>query len=301
MNNIALQPDVQTREASGFLRGFRIRFFVSNIVPLLMVPVAVGFHYIYPPTLYDVATFLLMSFIGMFSVAIALHRYLTHHAFKTSLPIRWILLVLGATAGQGPPIFWVTIHRRHHEKSDHDGDPHSPRPKTRGVAAVVRGLAHAHFGWMFSSNYPDPARYAKDLLQDPTACAVNQWYFSIFLAGLVAPALFVLAVTQSMSCAFAAFLWGGPLRHLACSHLTWSVNSFGHAVGARPCHTNDGSRNLWILAVPTLGDSWHNNHHAFPSAAVLAQRWWQIDLGGLMILAAERLGLVWDVKRANHE
>ena len=239
--------------------------------------------------------------VGMYTltgigVTVGLHRYFAHHAFQTHTTVRIMLAILGSMAGQGPPIYWVATHRRHHEYSDVPGDPHSPHLKGGRRLGLLRGLWHAHMGWTFNHDITNTAFFAKDLLRDQTISKINERYYVCMALGFALPALlggFLIGGFRGILC---GFLWGGMVRLLFSYHLTMSVNSMGHRYGRRAFNTRDHSTNIAWLAIPTLGELWHNNHHAFPGSAVFGLERGQIDIGGWVIRALETLGLAWNVK-----
>jgi stearoyl-CoA desaturase (delta-9 desaturase) len=160
----------------------------------------------------------------------------------------------------------------------------------------LAALWRAHVGWLFIARPMDLRRAVPDLLRDATSLRIQQSYLMWFGLGLILPAA-IGGLFGGMRGAVEGFLWGGLVRVFVNHHATWSINSLCHAVGSRPHMTNDDSRNLWPLALPTLGGAWHNNHHAFPASATNDFRPWQIDPGAWLIRLAARLRLVWDVRR----
>ncbi len=231
--------------------------------------------------------FYLASAVG---VEVGFHRYFSHRAFKCGPALRTVLGAFGSMAGQGPVLYWAATHRLHHRHTDTAQDPHAP------LKGGLTGWWRSHMGWLFSAEPLDVARIAPDLVRDPTTVRIQAHYLGYFTLGLAAPAALGFVAGGALG-AYEGFLWGGLVRIFANHHVTWSVNSLCHLVGARPFATNDNSRNLWILALPTMGGAWHNNHHAFPASACNDFKPWQIDPGAWLIKAAERLGLVWDVRR----
>jgi stearoyl-CoA desaturase (Delta-9 desaturase) len=224
------------------------------------------------------------------------HRLFTHRSYKTGPALRLILGALGSAAIEGPLIEWVSNHRKHHQFSDEDGDPHSPHHHGRGVRGALRGLLHAHVGWILGGEeMASPERYAKDLLDDPVARFVDRMFLLWLLAGLALPFALGWALTGTIAGALTGLLWGGAVRILLLHHATFSVNSLCHFFGRHPYETGDHSRNLAWLSLPTLGEAWHNNHHAFPVSARHGQGRWQLDPSWWVIGALSRCGLAWDV------
>ncbi len=230
--------------------------------------------------------------LTMLGITVGYHRLLAHRAFRVGPAASSLLMMLGAMAAQGPPIHWVSNHRRHHQFSDENGDIHSPH----APAAGLLGLWHAHIGWMFTADPTNPARYSRDLLRDPVLRAVNRLYPLIVALGLLLPALIGFFVDGGLVGAGRGLLWGGLVRIFTVHHATWSINSITHLLGRRPYTTSDRSTNVAWLALPSAGESWHNAHHAFPSSARFGLRWWQVDLGWWLISALRATGLASEVK-----
>jgi stearoyl-CoA desaturase (Delta-9 desaturase) len=238
-----------------------------------------------------------------FGVTVGYHRLFTHRSFRTSTPMRALLAALGSAAIEGPVIEWVSNHRKHHRFSDQPGDPHSPHvDRPSGWRGAFRGLFHAHVGWIFNgTDMASEERYAKDLLADPVVRFIDRTFVLWVLAGLAFPFGLGLALTGSIAGGLTGLLWGGAVRILFLHHSTFSINSLCHFFGRRRFATGDESRNLLWLSLPTLGEAWHNNHHAFPTSARHGLRWWQLDPSGWLIAGLERAGLVWDVVRVTPE
>ncbi|NER25633.1 MAG: acyl-CoA desaturase [Symploca sp. SIO1C2] len=244
----------------------------------------------------DLGLFLGMWFVSGIGITVGFHRHFTHHGFKTSTPVRVILTIMGCMAAQGPLIYWVSLHRRHHENSDCEGDPHSPHLEKQSNWKQLRGLWQAHIGWMFNHDFPNPIRYAPDLVRDKTISWVNRYYFIWLLMGLAIPTCIGGVLRGSWDGAFNGFLWGGLVRLFLTENFIWSINSITHVYGCRLFNTNEQSTNNIWLAIPTLGEAWHNNHHAFPHSAKFGLKWWQVDLGYWVIFTLKAVGLAWDIK-----
>jgi stearoyl-CoA desaturase (delta-9 desaturase) len=232
-------------------------------------------------------------------ITVGYHRLFTHRSFKTSRTLRALLAVLGSMAVEGPVIEWVATHRKHHRFSDHSGDPHSPHLEDApGWQGALRGLGHAHVGWMFrGKDMANPARYAKDLISDGDLRAISRTFPLWVLAGLAVPFGLGVALTGSLVGGLTGLLWGGAVRVFFLHHVTFSINSLCHFFGRRPFSTGDQSRNLAWLAPLAFGEAWHNNHHAFPTSARHGLDRWQIDPGAWFIAALERCHLASDVIR----
>jgi stearoyl-CoA desaturase (delta-9 desaturase) len=236
-------------------------------------------------------------------VTVGFHRLLTHRSFKTSRPLRAFWAILGSMAAEGPVIDWVATHRKHHQYSDQDGDPHSPHNHERsGWKGEFLGLAHAHVGWVFSDmEVADENRYAKDLVADPWIKFVDRTFVVWVIAGLAIAFGLGVALTGTVDGGLTALLWGGAARIFFVHHATFSINSICHYFGKQEYDTGDQSRNVPWLALATWGESWHNNHHAFPTSYRHGLKRAQIDPSAIMIRAMEMCGLAWDVVRVDPE
>jgi stearoyl-CoA desaturase (delta-9 desaturase) len=246
----------------------------------------------------DLIVFFIMYAATALGVTVGFHRLLTHRAFKTKRPVRLALGILGSAAIEGPVISWVADHRKHHAHSDKEGDPHSPHLHGQGVRGALKGLAHAHVGWLFIHTHRGrKSRYAPDLLNDPVIRFVDRtfllWAIASFLVSFALGAL----IGGSWHAGLTGMLWGGLVRMLVVHHVTYSINSLCHFFGRRAFETPDESRNLAWLSVLSLGESWHNAHHAFPTSARHGVDRWQVDISAWIIGGLERLGLAWDVVR----
>jgi len=247
----------------------------------------------------DIAIFLIMYVPTGLGVTVGFHRLLTHRSFKTSPLLRGILAVLGTMAVEGPVISWVADHRKHHAYSDRFGDPHSPHvDHGGGVRGALRGLAHAHVGWLFDhSQRGARERFAPDLVADPVVAFVDKTFLLWSLVGFAIPFGLGVLFGGTVDAGLEGMLWGGVVRMLVLHHVTYSINSLCHFFGRRRFATEDQSRNLLWLAPLSFGEAWHNNHHAFPTSAFHGMGRREIDLSGVFIAALERVGLVWDVQR----
>ncbi len=236
-------------------------------------------------------------------ITVGFHRLFTHRSFKTSRAMRAVLAVLGSMAVEGPVIEWVSTHRKHHSYSDQPGDPHSPHlDELPGWRGALRGLGHAHVGWMFrGKDMANPARYARDLVADRDLRFISRTFPLWVAVGLAVPFGLGLALTGSWVGGLTGLLWGGAVRIFLLHHVTFSINSLCHYFGRRPFSTDDESRNLAWLAPLSFGEAWHNNHHAFPTSAAHGLRRWQVDPGAWLISSLERCHLAWDVVRITPE
>ena len=247
----------------------------------------------------DLAILAFMYLLIAVGVTVGYHRLLTHRSFATHRPIEYAFAVLGSMAVQGPVISWVADHRKHHAHTDKDGDPHSPHVgHGDGAGGVLQGLWHAHTGWLFSEQGRAARRkYAPDLCEDAGMRTINRLFPWIVLASLAIPAVAGYALGGGLAGAGTALLWGGLVRVFILHHVTWSVNSVCHFLGSRRFETDDHSTNVFWLALPSMGESWHHNHHAFPRSAEHGLRRWELDPSALVIRMLERLGLAWNVVR----
>jgi len=222
-------------------------------------------------------------------LSLEFHRHFSHRSFQAATPVRHLLAALGSMAFQGTVLWWVGVHRTHHRYSDRPDDPHSP----------LKGFWRAHMGWIL--NDVNPLRWTrrvKDLLRDPVAVAAHRRYYVWVALGMILPGIAVGLATQSWLGIATGILWGGLVRLFLVNHIVWSVNSICPCYGSQPYQTHDDARNNYWLLLPSMGFSLHNNHHAFPYAAINSHAWWQIDLCGMLVRGLELLGLAWDVREA---
>ncbi len=244
----------------------------------------------------DLALLIAMYILTVLGVTVGFHRLFTHRAFETSKAVQLVFAVLGSMAVQGPLLQWVAMHRRHHQHSDHAEDPHSPHHQGDGVWGVVRGVWHAHLGWMFEPKPPDLQRYVNDLRQSKLLRTVSALFPLWVAVGLVIPTALGWLLTGTPRGAWTGFIWGGLVRILFVHHVTWSINSVCHVWGQQPFESHDQSRNNVLFGIFGLGEGWHNTHHAFPTSARHGLRWWQIDISYWVIRGLESAGLAWNVK-----
>jgi stearoyl-CoA desaturase (Delta-9 desaturase) len=246
----------------------------------------------------DLSLMAVMYFFSALGITVGFHRLLTHRAFATYKPIQYVFAVLGSMAVEGPVIGWVSDHRKHHAHTDVEGDPHSPHVgQEEGFRGALRGLWHAHLGW-WMNDHPTAEgaeRYAPDLLDDRGIRVIDRLFGLIVLVGLLIPFLLGWSITGELVGGLTALVWAGLVRVFLVHHVTFSINSICHFFGRRRFQTDDESTNVFWLAVPSLGEAWHHNHHAFPRSALHGLRWWEVDIGGLVIRAMRRLGLAWNV------
>jgi len=247
----------------------------------------------------DIVVFAILYVTTALGVTVGFHRLFTHRSFVTTPWLRGVFAALGSAAIEGPIISWVADHRKHHAFSDMPGDPHSPHVDHGvGWRGALRGLLHAHMGWLFIHNQRGARdRYAPDLVADPVVSWVDRTFIWWALGGLGAAFGLGWLIGGTLTAALTGLLWGGAVRILVVHHVTYSINSLCHYFGRRRFDTDDESRNLAWLSLLSMGEAWHNNHHAFPTSAAHGLRWYELDLSGLLIRGLERVGLAWDVVR----
>ena len=250
----------------------------------------------------DLAVLAIMYVATGLGITVGFHRLFTHRSFTTTPAVRAVLAGLGSAAIEGPVISWVADHRKHHAFSDRHGDPHSPHvDHGHGWRGALRGLLHAHVGWLFiHTQRGRKARYAPDLMKDPVVAFVDRTFIWWAVGGfIVAGALGFLLGGISWQAGLTGILWGGLVRTLLLHHATYSINSLCHFFGRRPFETGDESRNLAWLAPLTFVEAWHNGHHAFPTSARHGIDRGQLDVSAGVIALLEKCGLAWDVVRVD--
>lgn len=289
---------MQVTVSSNHLKAIKRRFILSlSTISFLGFVFALFQLFTVKIGLLEVTLFSVMYVITTLGATVGFHRYFSHQAFKTSLTIRIILGILGSMAAQGSVISWVSIHRCHHQYTDRIGDPHSPHLHGKGIKAKLKGLWHAYLGWLLiDGELPNSLVFAKDLLKDPLIFQINRLYTTWIVLGLLIPTVLGGVITLSWIGAFQGFIWGGIVRLFWTFNSGYILNAIAHTYGHRLFNTPEQSRNNFWMAILTLGDGWHNNHHAFPNSANCGLKWWQIDISFWAIKLLEILGLVWDVK-----
>jgi len=300
-SSVAERPASDVRSVSMPLLD-RVASAVVTAVPPIMVAVGMWFGWTGNLLDWKEVGILVVTYLSIGTgVTVGFHRLLTHRSFKTYRLVRAGFAALGSAAAEGPVIDWVATHRKHHRFSDVEGDPHSPHVgRGAGWRGALRGLLHAHVGWVFSDmEVADERRYAKDLLADPLIRYVDRTFVLWVILGLAFPFGLGVALTGSVIGGLEGLLWGGAARIFLLHHATFSINSLCHFFGRRDYVTTDESRNLAWLALPTWGEAWHNNHHAFPTSYRHGLRRWQIDPSAGVIRLLELVGLAWDVVRVD--
>jgi stearoyl-CoA desaturase (delta-9 desaturase) len=244
----------------------------------------------------DIAIAVVMYIISGHGVTVGFHRYFTHGSFKANRALRVGLAIAGSLSIEGPVVRWVADHRKHHAFSDRDGDPHSPWRYGESVRALTKGLWWAHMGWLFDVEQTSQAKYAPDLLRDKDIVRVSRAFPSLVVVSLLLPAVLGGLISWSWQGAVTAFFWGSLVRIALLHHVTWSINSICHAIGSRPFKSRDRSGNVWWLAFLSMGESWHNLHHADPTCARHGVLRGQIDSTARFIWIFEKLGWATDVR-----
>ncbi|GFE69989.1 acyl-CoA desaturase [Chroococcus sp. FPU101] len=286
--------------ASDSIRAIKRRFILSLCsISLLGLGVAIYQIFSLEVTRLSVIIFLVMYILCGLGITVGFHRYFAHRTFKTTRFIEICLAILGSMSAQGSVVAWVSVHRCHHQYSDLEGDPHSPHLKGEGIKERWQGLWHSHLGWLLDDKLPNSMIFAKDLIQDSIIVQINRLYIFWIVLGVLIPSVLEGILTWSWYGAFQGFIWGGIARLFFSFHGGYTINSIAHLFGQRPFVSKDQSRNNFWLALPTLGEGWHNNHHAFPNSARFGLQWWQIDLGYGLIWILKRCGLIWEVKVPN--
>ena len=226
----------------------------------------------------NIALFLATFWLRMFGITGGYHRYFAHKTYKTSRAFQFVLAALACSATQKGPLWWAGHHRGHHKYADKPGDTHSPR----------EGIYYAHQGWIFDRRWDaTPIDRIGDFAAYPELVWLNKYH-------VVAPV--VLAVACYLLGGFSGLVWGFVISTVALWHATYCVNSVCHIWGKRRYQTADTSRNNWLMALLTLGEGWHNNHHYYCASTRQGFRWWEIDLTYYVLRGCAAVGLIWDVR-----
>ncbi len=272
------------------------------VVPILGTTAALYLAFTRGVTVTDMVLLVTMYFVAMLGITVGFHRHYAHKSFTTGKSLKIILGIMGSMAGQGPLVWWVATHRRHHCYSDQEGDPHSPQLAAgSGWRRVVRGLWEGHIAWMFSERISNWNMFARDILKDRTAFLVNSLYFPFLYLGLLFPAVVGGLVSGSWYGALTGFLCGGLVRMFLVDHALWCVGSVCHMFGRRPFGvlTHDHSCNQYLVAFFAFGEGLQNNHHAFPNAAIHGFHWYEPDISAVFIRLLRALRLIQRVKVAD--
>lgn len=263
---------------------------VAVVVPPLAILSAAGLLWGVAFGPLDLELFVAFYVLTGLGITVGYHRLFAHRSFEATHSLRVALAILGAMTLQGPVTQWVTDHRKHHARSDADGDPHSPHLSGDGIVGAIRGLLHSHIGWLFSTKgmeRGDP--YGRDLFEDRAIRRVDQLYIVWVALSVTLPFFIAYAATASAGRGFEALIWAGLIRIFVFEHATFSVNSICHTFGFRTYDAKDESTNNWVVAFLTFGEGWHNNHHAFPRSARHGLGRFQVDVSFAVIRALERL------------
>lgn len=292
------QPSPEAPPSSSGLGAFVSRLITSVLIvgPIAAVAVTVPLlwgRFLRPRDVILAAVFYAITGHG---VTVGFHRLFTHRGFTAKRALKITLAVAGSMAIEGSVVSWVANHRRHHVKSDRPGDPHSPHTSGSGLGGQVRGFVHAHVGWLFANDTTSAERFAPDLLRDPDVAFVSKLFPVFALASLVLPFAIGSLLSLSLVGGLTAFVWAGLIRMALLHHVTWSVNSICHMFGRRPFTTDDQSRNVAVLAVISMGESWHNLHHAYPNSARHGVLRHQIDSSARVIRVFEQVGWATNVR-----
>ncbi len=270
----------------------------SVILPFVALAVGVYFAWGHAFDWSQLGIVLFMYFFSGLGVTLGYHRLFTHSSYQAVRPLQFVLGVMAGMAVEGPLIWWVATHRRHHQHSDCELDPHSPHaalPPNATFRDRVKCFIHAHVGWLITDHETDSMRYAPDLEADPMMRMLSRYFPLLVILGLALPTGLGWLAGGAYG-ALLGFLWGGLARIALLHHITWSINSVCHVWGAKTFRSGDESRNNVLMGLLGFGEGWHNNHHAFPTSARHGLQWWQFDLSWTLIRVLETCGLVWKVK-----
>jgi len=274
-------------------RGARMIVLLTVILPPLALLAVMWLAWGRGFGLIDLSLFTGMYLVCGMGITIGFHRYFTHKAFECPRWVKILLGISGSMAAQGDLTWWCAVHRKHHQHSDEEEDPHSPHV---GGDNRIRRFLYSHFGWLFRIQQPDLKRYVPDLLDDHDLQVITRLFPLWFVLGLAIPAAIGGLLTGTWLGAFTGLLWGGLVRIFFEHHVTWSVNSVCHVWGRQPYETHDHSRNNPIVGVLALGEGWHNNHHAFPTSARHGLKWWQFDSSWVIIRLMSLVGMASKLK-----
>jgi stearoyl-CoA desaturase (delta-9 desaturase) len=282
-------------------RAHKLGNLVGVVLPFLGLIAAIGLLWHTWVGWTDLALLAVGYVLTGVGITVGYHRLFTHRAFQTKQWVRWTFAVLGSMAVEGPVLTWVADHRKHHQFSDVEGDPHSPHAAGgNGFVAAAKNLFHAHVGWLFvSEGRAEIGKYVPDMLAERGMKFISRTFLLWLAVSLIVPAAIGYAISGTWQGALTALLWGGAIRIFLLHHVTFSINSICHFWGRRNFKTTDESRNVWLLSLISFGESWHNNHHAFPTSAFHGMRKLEatLDPGGWVITGLEKIGLATKVVR----
>ena len=230
--------------------------------------------------------------VRMFAITGFYHRYFSHRSFKTSRAGQFIFGLLGASAVQRGPVWWAAHHRHHHANSDRESDVHSPSQ---------HGFWRSHVGWFLTvKGYMPDFQLARDLLKFPELRWLDR--FDLFVPIALGVGMFFLGVglhhwaPELGTNGWQMLVWGFFISTVVCWHATYTINSLSHVIGRQRYRTGDTSRNNWFLAILTLGEGWHNNHHYYPNSVRQGFYWWEYDITYYLLKVMSWLGIIWDLK-----
>ncbi len=264
----------------------------TRIVPFVLVHLAclAAFWTGVSPVALLVA--LIAYLVRMFAITGFYHRYFSHRSFKTSRVGQFLFGVLGAAAVQRGPLWWAAHHRHHHAHSDQPTDTHSP---------LQRGFWYSHFGWFLTSKgFVSDQRLIKDLLRFPELRFLDR--FDLLVPVALGALMFGLGSFLQQhhpelgTSGGQMLVWGFFISTVVCWHATYTINSLSHVFGRQRYRTTDTSRNNWLLAILTLGEGWHNNHHYYPNSTRQGFYWYEYDITFYILKVLSWFGLVWDLK-----
>ena len=284
-----LGGDTQSRKEQLALGAFIV---VPFLAVLAAVPIAWGGWLGWT----DLAIMAGMYWFTGHGITVGFHRLFTHKSFKPNRFVKNALAIAGSMAIQGPIVRWVADHRKHHKFSDRDGDPHSPWKYGTNLRALWKGFWHAHMMWLFDTEQTVQRKYAPDLLKDRDLVRISKNFWAFVLLSMLLPPALGGLLTWSWQGALTAFFWGSLVRVALLHHVTWSINSICHTIGDRPFVSRDKSANVWWLAIPSMGESWHNLHHADPTCARHGVQRGQLDTSARLIWLLEKAGWVTEVR-----
>jgi stearoyl-CoA desaturase (Delta-9 desaturase) len=269
--------------------------------PFVVGTIAVQALPVRPPQAHDIVLFVLLYAFGAIGITMGFHRLFTHQGGQPNAFLKWFLGIGGSLAFQGTVEGWVATHRCHHAYSDQPGDPHSPYAlmdpdSPVSLRVTFRGIVRSHFGWLFTTVGAPIDRWAPDIKADPILGWISRHYLIIAIGSFALPFGVGYAFTGTLGGAFWCLAWAGALRVGMLHHVTWSINSICHCFGKRPFASGDRASNVWWLAIPSLGESWHNGHHAYPACARHGILPGQIDLTARAIRLCEKAGWVTSVR-----
>jgi stearoyl-CoA desaturase (delta-9 desaturase) len=276
----ALQTDAQAQ-----------RIDWARCVPFLLLHAACALVFAVGASGAAVTVAVALFAVRIFAITAFYHRYFSHRSFKTSRPMQFLFALLGSTAVQRGPLWWASHHRHHHRSADQPEDPHSPRQ---------HGLLWSHMGWFMAKVHFAPRlELISDFARFPELRLLDRFDSLVPIVGGVTMfgiGELVSGVAPSLGVTGAQLLVWSIVSTVAVFHTTVTINSLAHRFGRRRYPTPDDSRNNALLAVVTMGEGWHNNHHACPSAVRLGHRWWEIDVGYYVLFLLAQVGLIWDLK-----